>query len=69
MFELPNDFERFLIPTSTPPIESPPGTVSDIAAAIGRGSISRGAPNDGAGPRRVGHHSDNDGGEGRLLEG
>ena len=25
MFELPNDFERFLIPTSTPPIDVPPG--------------------------------------------
>src|SRR6195952_5893158 len=32
MFELPNDFERFLIPTSTPLMRVPPGLVSDLVA-------------------------------------
>src|ERR1700712_3446873 len=68
MFELPNDFERFLIPTSTPPIDvsSWPGVrprrVEPPVAGLPRGAGKR------PGPRRVGHHIDNDGRGRRLLD-
>src|SRR3978361_1094398 len=67
MFELPNDFERFLIPTSTPPIAvfSLPGVrprrVEPAVAGLALCAVER------RGPRRVGHHIDNDG-RGRRLQ-
>src|ERR1700712_2331362 len=66
MFELPNDFERFLIPTSTPPIDVPPGVrpvaTSPPLAGLALCAVER------RGPRRVGHHIDNDERGRRLLD-